>query len=331
MKAWIYREYGGPEVVHLEDVPKPTPKDDEVLVKVLATTITAGDWRALTLEMPPGFGVFGRLIFGVRRPRKTILGAEFAGVVAEVGRSVARFRPGDAVFGIQGARMGCHAQFVAVKADGHVARKPDALSFEDAAALSFGGTTALHFLGKAKLHPGERVLVIGASGGVGTATVQLAKHMGARVVGVTSGPNAEMVRSLGADEVIDHTREDPLRDPAAYDVIVDTVGEAPLARCKHALREGGRLLAVAGSLSTFVGAPLRSTLGTQKVIAGVAPESRSLAERIAELAAAGVFRPFIDHVYAFEQMREAHARVASRRKRGNVVIRVEHEGAPQGS
>jgi NADPH:quinone reductase-like Zn-dependent oxidoreductase len=328
MKAWVYREYGGPEVVRLEEVPTPVPKDDEIVIKVLATTVTAADWRARTLEMPKGFGSIGRLIFGLRRPRKAILGGEFSGVVAQVGRSVTRFRVGDAVFGANGWRMGCHAQFVVFEENGHLARNPQVLSFEEAAALSFGGATALHFLGKASLQPGERVLVIGASGGVGTATVQLAKHFGAHVTGVTSGGNAEIVRAMGADGVIDYTREDPLQTTEGYDVIVDTVGDTPMSRCRHALRRGGRLLAVAGSLFTMVGAHFVSALGSKKMIAGVAPESRVVAERLAQLATEGVLRPFIDERYEFSQMREAHARVASRRKRGNVVVLVPHDDAP---
>lgn len=327
MKAWVYRGYGGPEVVHLEEVTTPTPKDDEVLVKVVATTVTAADWRARTLDMPKGFGLIGHLIFGLRRPRKSILGGEFAGVVAQAGHSVTRFRAGDAVFGATGARMGCHAQFIAVSEDGHIALKPEGLSFEEAAALSFGGATALHFLGAASLQPGEHILVIGASGGVGTATVQLAKHMGAHVTGVTSGPNAELVRAMGTERVINYTREDPMGTTDAYDVIVDTVGDTTMSRCKHALRHGGRLVVVAGSLATLVGGPLRSVLGSKKVIVGVAPESRAAAERLARLAAEGVLRPFIDERYEFSQMREAHARVESRRKRGNVVVLVPHDGA----
>ena len=177
-------------------------------------------------------------------------------------------------------------------------------------------------LGKASVQPGERVLVIGASGSVGTATIQLAKHLGAHVTGVTSGANAEIVRAMGADGVIDYKREDPLQITDGYDVIVDTVGDTPMSRCRHALRRGGRLLAVAGSLSTIVGAPIVTALGTKKLIAGVAPESRMVAERLAQLATEAVLRPFIDERYDFSQMREAHARVASRRKRGNVVVLV---------
>lgn len=321
MQAYVYRRYGGPEVVHLEDVPKPKPKKDEILVKVVATTVTAGDWRALTLDMPKGFGPMGRLIFGLTGPRHTILGMEFSGVVEATGPSVTRFRPGDEVFGSTSGRMGAHAQYLTIRENAHVAAKPGNLSFEKAAALSFGGVTALHFLGKARVKPGEKVLVIGASGGTGTAIVQLAKHMGAHVTGVTSTPNLELVRSIGADRVIDYTKENALTGPDRYDVIVDTVGETHLARCQHALREGGRLAAVAGELSTL----LSAALGNRTIISGVAPEGPEMAQQIAELAKAGVLRPAIDHRYDFTQMREAHARVASRRKRGNVVVLVAHD------
>ncbi|MFM7676082.1 MAG: NAD(P)-dependent alcohol dehydrogenase [Synechococcus sp.] len=324
MKAWVYRNYGGLDVLQLDEVARPTPQANEVLVQVLATTVTAADWRARTLAMPPGFGLIGRLIFGLRRPRNPILGGEFAGVVSEVGSAVTRFRPGDAVFGATGARMGCHAQFLAFPEHEHIAPKPEGLSFEEAAALSFGGTTALHFLDAASLQPGERVLVIGASGCVGSAIVQLASHRGALVTGVCSGPNAAFVQSLGAEHVVDYTRDDPLQPADAYDLIVDTVGDTTLSRCKQALRRGGRLLVVAGSLGAMLAAPVRSALGSRKVIVGVATESRATAERLAQLAADGVLRPPIEERYPFERMREAHARVESRRKRGNVVVLVPH-------
>lgn len=327
MKAHVRREYGGPEVVRLEDVPAPVAREREVLVKVLATTVTAGDWRTLALEMPPGFGPFGRLVFGVTRPRRSILGMEFAGTVASLGPGATRFRVGDAVFGSTGGRMGAHAQLLTVREDAHVAAKPEHLSFAEAAALSFGGATALYFLEKAALQRGERALVIGASGGVGTAVVQLAKHLGAHVTGVTSAGNADLVRGLGADRVVDYARTDPLAEGEAFDVIVDTVGEATFARAKHALRPGGRLAAVATSLGAMVAAPVTGIGTTKRVVTGVAVEGRDVAERIAALARDGVFRPVIDHAYAFREMRDAHARVASRRKRGNVVVTVEHDAA----
>ena len=208
MKAYVCRRYGGPEVIELVDVATPTPKANEVLIKIYATTVTAGDWRVRTLDVPRGLGFIARLAMGLARPRQPILGTELAGVVAAVGKDVTRFKPGDAVFAFPGGKMGCHAQYRAVAEDGPVVRKPENLSFEDAASLSFGGTTALHFLRKANIKPGDKVLVIGASGGVGSALVQLAKHFGAEVAGVTSTANLDLVASLGADQVIDYSKEE---------------------------------------------------------------------------------------------------------------------------
>lgn len=198
MKAYVCRRYGGPEVVELVDVPKPVPKDNEVLVKIHATTVTSGDWRVRTLTMPRGFAPIARLALGITRPRQPILGTELAGVIETVGKEVTRFRPGDEVLGFPGGQMGCHAQYRVLAESGPIALKPSNLSFEQAASLCFGGSTALHFLRKAEIKAADKVLVIGASGGVGTAVVQLAKHFGAEVTGVTSRTNLDLVMSLGA-------------------------------------------------------------------------------------------------------------------------------------
>ena len=326
MKAYVYRRYGGPDVLRLEEVPKPTPRPDEILVKVLATTITAADRRALALDLPRGFGPMGRLVFGVTRPRKPILGLEMAGVVESVGAKVARFRPGDVVFADTGGKMGCHAEYQTVRADGAVAPKPARLSVEEAAALTFGGVTALHFLGRAKLSAGERVLVVGASGGVGTAMVQLAKHLGAHVTGVTSGRNVALVRALGADEAIDRTSEDFTQRAETYDVIADAAGATTFARCKHVLRDGGRFLVVAGDLAAVAGAPLARAAGGKRAISGVATSTKGTALALAALAEDGALKPHIDRVFPFAQLPEAHAYVATGRKRGAVVVRVA-EGA----
>lgn len=318
MKAHVHRRYGGPEVLTLEDVPTPVPKEDELLVRVHATTVTAGDWRALTLDLPRGFGPLGRLMFGVRHPRHPILGLEMSGTVASVGERVTRFRVGDAVFASPEKTMACHAEYAIVPEGGHVAKKPDALSFEEAAALSFGGSTALDFLRAAKLQTGERVLVIGASGGVGTAMVQLAKHMGAHVTGVTSTRNLEFVQGVGADEVRDYTKGEFLT--GTFDVIVDTVGETSYRRGGAALAKGGRFLAVATDLAGFVGAPFALRMRGRKVVSRVAQVNAQVARDLADLAERGAMRPVIGHRFPFEQMRDAFALVMSRRKRGSVVV-----------
>lgn len=325
MKAYVCRRYGGPEVLDIEDVPKPTPKDKEVLVKIHATTVTSGDWRVRTLNVPRGLGLIARLAIGITRPRQPILGTELAGVIETVGKDVTRFRPGDAVFAFPGGKMGCHAQYRAVAEDGPVALKPANLSFEEAASLSFGGSTALHFLRKADIKAGEKVLVIGASGGVGTSLVQIAKHFGAEVTGVASTTNLELVVSLGADRVIDYTKVDFTKSRETYDIIADTVGETSFARCKHAFGDKGRLLVIAGGLPDMLAALWVPMTSSTKVIAGPAEERPEDVRQLAELAKAGVLRPVIDRRYDFAQMAEAHAYVETRRKRGSVVVSVGHE------
>lgn len=323
MNAFVYRRYGGPEVVELANVPTPVPRDDEVLIRIRATTVTAAEWRVRTLSVPKGLGFVARLAIGIRRPRKPIMGTELAGVVEIVGKSVTRFKPGDAVFAFPGGRMGAHAEYIAIAQDGPIAPKPEKLSFEEAAALPFGASTALHFLRKAHLKRGERVLVIGASGNVGTALVQLAKHRGAHVTGVTSTRNLDLVRSLGADEVIDYTKQDPTRAADRFDVIADTVGETHLATCRSILADGGRLLAIAGGLGDMMDAA-RASKG-KRVIAGPAEERPEDLREMADLAATGALRPVIDRRFDFAQMRAAHAYVETRRKRGSIVVTVAGE------
>lgn len=322
MKAYVCRRYGGPEVVELADVPKPVPKDNEVLIKIHATTVTAGDWRVRTLEVPKGFGLMARLAIGIAGPRQPVLGSELAGAIETVGKDVTRFRPGDAVFAFPGGKMGCHAQYRALAEDGPLALKPENLSFEEAASLPFGGSTALHFLRKVGLKAGEKMLVIGASGGVGTALVQLARYFGAKVTGVTSTANLALVASLGAGRVIDYGKEDFARSRETYDIIADAAGATSFARCRHALKDKGRLLAIAGGLPDMLAALWTPMTGGKRVIAGPAEERPEDVQQLAELAKAGVLRPVIDRRYDFARMAEAHAYVATRRKRGSVVVRV---------
>jgi NADPH:quinone reductase-like Zn-dependent oxidoreductase len=197
MKAIVYEKYGPPEVLQLKEVEKPTPENNEVLIRTRATTVTSGDWRVRSLNVPVGFGLITRLVFGVSRPRQPILGTELSGVVESVGKDVKNFKVGDQVFAFSDAAMGCYAEYKCMPQDGAIALKPSNLIYDEAAALSFGGTTALDFLRRGKLQSGEKVLINGASGGVGTAAVQLAKHFGADVTAVCSSSNAELVRSLG--------------------------------------------------------------------------------------------------------------------------------------
>jgi len=317
MKAAVFRRYGPPNVVRIEDVPKPDPKSNELLVRVRATTVSAGDARLRSARVPPGFGVLMRLGFGIFGPRRPILGWEFAGEVAAVGSSVSRFVAGDRVFGV---RMGSHAEYVAAPADKTVPI-PASVGYEDAAALVFGGMTSLFYLrDKAKIQLGERVAVNGASGAVGTAAVQLAKHFGATVTGVCSAANADLVRSLGAARVVDYTREDFTAIGDTYDIILDAVGNCPFSRCERALAPEGRLLLVVSSLGQMVRGIVRPSRAGRKVLTGVGTPRSDDLMLLAELAASGALKPVIDRTYPLARIADAHAYVDTGRKRGSVVI-----------
>lgn len=324
MKAIVCTEYGPPEVLQIKELAKPIPGDSEILIKIHATTVTAGDWRVRSLEVPFGFKLIMRLVIGIFRPRQPILGSELAGTIEAVGKDVKKFKVGDPVFAFNGVGMGCHAEYKCMPEDGTVVPKPSNLTYEEAAALSFGGTTALDFLRKGKLQKGERVLVNGASGAVGTATVQLARHFGAHVTAVCSTANLDLVKSLGAHQVIDYTQEDFTKNGETYDVIVDTAGTAPFSRSKTSLKENGRLLLVLSSLLEMIRAPWVSMTSSKRVIAGPAAERAEDLHFLAKLAEMGEFKPVIDRSYPFGQIVEAHRYVDTGRKKGNVVITFPH-------
>lgn len=323
MKAIFCRRYGPPDVLEIRDVPKPAPQDNQVLIKVRATTVTSGDWRVRSRILPRGFGVLAPLILGFRAPRQPILGTELAGDVEAVGRDVRRFKVGDPVFAFGGTGMGCYVEYKAVSEDGLIAPKPANLGYEEAAALCFGGATALVFLRKGRIQRGDKVLVNGASGGVGTASVQLAKHFGAEVTGVSSTGNLDLVKSIGADHVIDYTKEDFTRRGHAYDIIVDTVGTAPFSRSGGSLKEGGRLLVVVGTLAEALQAPWVAMTTRKRVVAGPASERAEDVRLLGQLAEAGVLKPVIDRRYRFEDIVEAHRYVDAGHKKGNVVVTVQ--------
>lgn len=323
MRAMVYHRYGPPQVVREAVVPKPSPSAGEVLIRIHATTVTTSDWRARSMTVPHGFGLFGRFAFGLFRPRRPILGTELAGIVEAVGPNVTRFKAGDEVVAFTGGSYGCHAEYRTMREDGLIARKPANLSFEAAASLCFGGTTALRFLrDKGKIKAGDDVLVVGASGGVGTAAVQIAKHFGASVTGVCSGANAEVVRSIGADRVIDYRAEDFTKTGDTYDIILDTTGTASFARCDAILRPGGRLLLVLGSFSQTIGVGRPAKRTSKKMIAGVATPTQDDIRFLAGLAAKGELRPVIDRIYPLADAVDAHAHVDAGHKRGNVVLSV---------
>ena len=323
MKAAVYRTYGAPDVVEICDIPMPEPGPGDLLIRVVASTVSSADWRARSLTTPPGFGPISRLAFGITGPREPVLGTGFSGVVERVGRDVTTFAPGDAVMGFPGAGVGCHAEFKVMPAAGKVVAKPQNLSFEAAASLFFGGTTALHFIQtKGCVQPGERVLILGASGALGSAAVQLARHLGAHVTGVCSTGNLELVQSLGASDVIDYTQTRVSDISARFDVVFDTVRALDVRPAMALLTPHGRLLSAVQSLGELLWMPVINMTGRQKVIGGIAAETLDSLRYLTELAQTGVITPVIDRVYPLDQIREAHAYVETGHKRGNVVISI---------
>lgn len=321
MKAIVFDRYGPPEVLQMREVAKPVPTDNEILVAIHATTVNSGDSRMRALRVPRGLSLPVRFTLGFFGPKQPILGFELAGEVEAAGRSVTRFKPGDRVIGSAGFEFGCHAEYRCLPEDGAVALIPDSLGYEEAVALCFGGSTALHFLRRGNLQRGEKILINGASGAVGTMAVQLAKYFGAEVTGVCSTRNLELVTSLGADHVIDYTREDFSQNGETYDVIMDTVGNAPFSRARRSLKPEGRFLMVIGDLMQMIQGRFQ-----KGVVDTAAKDSEVITAEVyrllLELAEAGVIRPVIERTFPLEQMAEAHALVDTGRKRGAVVIAV---------
>lgn len=318
MKAAIVTAYGGPQVVEIQSRPVPAPREDEILIKTIATTVNSGDARMRALDAPQGMKTLMRLAIGITRPRQPIFGTEIAGTVVAVGPQVSRFAIGDEIIAFPGTGLRCHAEYVAVTERKPIVKKPQNLSFDEAAGLCFGGTTALHFLRKADIEQGEHILVIGASGAVGSAMVQLAKHFGAKVTAVASAANADLALSLGADTVIDYATTDYSAVSSAYDVIADTVGATDFQRCLKALKPDGRYLAIAGGIGDMLARPKDG----KRPIAGMAAERHEDVAFLAELAAKGEYRVVIDQTFDFDDIAQAHARVDSKHKRGSVVVRV---------
>lgn len=322
MRAAVYRKFGVPETVRIEDVSQPLPGKGEVLIKVNASTVSVADHRMRARDLPKGLGFLGPLALGVFAPRRKILGMDAAGVVEATGAEVTNFAPGDEVVALPGQAFGGHAEYLVMPADGPVARKPANMSFNEAVTLVFGGTTALEFLNRARIEPGDEVLVNGASGAVGTAAVQLASHFGAVVTGVCSAGNAGLVASLGADHIIDYASEDFARNGKMYDVIVDCVGNAPFERVAESIRPGGALLLVIVDLKGMLGAARNSRKSGKLVSAGNWTPTAAALETLVGLADAGAYRAVIDRTYDLDQIVEAHRYVDTGRKRGNVVLQI---------
>ncbi len=320
MKAIVYSKYGPPEVLQLKEVEKPVPEDKEVLIKIYATTVTSGDCR---MRKADPFAI--RFFNGLTGPKKTtILGNEFSGEIEEVGKNVQLFRKGDQVFGQTGMSLGANAEYICLSEDGTIAIKPANLNHEEAAVIPFGGNTALHFLRKGNISSGQKVLIFGSSGSLGTAAIQLAKYFGAEVTGVCSTANVELVKSLGADKVIDYTKEDFTRSGQPYDIIFDTTGKSPFSGCLKSLKQNGIYLrAVHMELSSNFRGLWTSMTSSKKVIGGVATELKENLVFLKELIEAGKLKPVIDRRYLFEQIAEAHRYVDKGHKKGNVAITVQ--------
>jgi NADPH:quinone reductase-like Zn-dependent oxidoreductase len=324
MRAASYRRFGAPEVVRVEEFPKPSPGPDEVLIKVHASTLSAADHRARSRSVPPGLEILTALGLGVFRPRNRVLGMDVAGVVEAIGADVERFGVGDEVVAMLGAKFGGHAEYVTVSQDSAITAKPRTMGFEEAVTLVFGGLTARAFLARADLKPGDTVLINGASGAVGTAAVQLAKNLGAHVTAVCSNGNRDLVTALGADRVIDYTAEDFAAGDGTYDVIMDCVGNAPFSRVSNRLNPGGKLLLVVADLKGILQASGNSRRSGKLVTAGDL-KLRYTAEDLAwlvRLAEAGRYRAVIDRTYPLAEIVQAHRFVDAGRKKGNVIVRV---------
>jgi len=316
VKAIRWTAYGEPEVLRLMSVDKPRPNSAEVLIKVHATTVTVGDCRLRSLRVPRGMEFATRLVFGITKPRCLIPGMHFSGEVTEVGSQVNGFKVGDRVFGSTGMKLGANAEYVCMAADKEMVGIPDTLSHEDAVSLIFGGLTALYFLrDKVNIKHGEHVLINGGSGSVGSAAIQIAKYYGATVSAICSANNQSLVRSLGADDVIDYTKKDFSEKHGKYDVILDTVGNFSFAHCQKLMTKTGRAILI----NVGIGTLLRSIF-TKKLICGTASETKEALYFLLKLVQTGKFVPVIDRVYPLEGIRDAHSYVDSGRKKGNIVI-----------
>jgi len=332
MKAIIYTEYGPPEVLQLKEVEKPVPKDNELLIRVLATTVGFGDILARKFNtttprnfaMPALFWLLARLEFGFRRPRKTILGSEFAGVVESAGKGVKRFKAGEAVFGYRGPAFGAYAEYLCMPENGTVAPKPANLSSEEAAAIPYGSLMALNLLKKVNIQKGQKVLINGASGGIGSASVQLAKHYGAEVSAVCSTPRVELVKSLGAHKVTDYTREDFTQNGETYDLIMDILGKSSFTRCKKSLTPNGRYLLVSFKMKQLFQMFWTSLKGGKRVICALAMDKQEDLMHIKHLVETGVIKSFPDRKYPLQDTAEAHRYVESGQKKGAVIIALEN-------
>lgn len=332
MKAVVYEEYGPPEVLQPAEVEKPTPQANEILIRIRATSVNYGDIVARDFRhiapgefnMPFLFWLLAKMSFGLRKPRTKILGSEFAGVVEATGQDVKRFKEGDPVFGYRGQTMGAYAEYLCMPEDGVVTAKPTNMTYEEAAAVPSGGMTALAVLEAANLQSGQKILINGASGGIGSHALQLAKSQyGAEVTGVCSTPRLEYLRALGADKVIDYTQEDFVQSGETYDVILDVLGRSSFSHCKGSLAPNGRYVLVSFKIKQLLQMLRTQVRGDKKVICALSPQSLEQLVALRELIEAGKIKSVIDKRFPLEQTAEAHRHVEEGHKTGHVIITVE--------
>ena len=326
MKAMVWTRYGPPEVLQLQEVETPIPKDNQVRIRIRATTVTAGDCEMRKLKLPLFLGLPMRVYAGIRKPvRITVLGQEFAGEIESVGKDVTGFAAGDQVFGAPGFGLGCYAEYICLPeagGDGVVAAMPASMSHEEAAAVPFGAMEALHFLKRAHIRPGEQVLVNGAGGSIGTFGVQLAKHYGAEVTAVDSEGKLGMLRSIGADRVIDYSLEDFTRSGETYDVIFDVIGKSPYARSMRSLKTNGRYVLANPMVSHLVRRLFSPQASGRKVVSGAAVRKTEDLLFLKQLIEAGRLKTVIDRSYPLEQAAQAHRYVETGQKLGNLILTV---------
>jgi len=323
MKAIVCTRYGPPDALQLKEVEKPTPKSNEVLIRVLAATVTKGDCELRSLKLPLLWKLLVRIGFGFRAPRRKILGQELAGEIESVGNAVTLFKKGDHVFANTGLRLGAYAEYTCLPEKGLIAPIPANMTYEEAAAVPVGGLHSLHFLRKANIQRGQKVLINGAAGSIGTVAVQLAKYFGAEVTAVDSTRKLDVLRSIGADKVIDYTQEDFTRSGETYDVIFDTVGKSSYSGSVRSLKKNGFYLLGNPGLSQQVRALWTAKTGSKKVIGGTLAYKAEDLVFLKGLIEAGKIRSVIDRRYPLEQTAEAHRYVDTGQKTGNVVITVQ--------
>ena len=323
MKAIIWTEYGPPEVLKLQELDKPKPNDNELLLKIHATSVTMGDCEMRNLKLSPALAFFMRIYNGINKPKRiTILGQDVAGVVEATGKNVKIFKVGDEIFGSTGFKMGAYAEYMCLPEDSELAIKPINMTFEEAAAVPLGGLNAIYFLEKAKIQNGQKVLINGAGGSIGTYAVQIAKSSGATVTGIDSTEKLDMLRSIGAENVIDYTQEDFTKKGGKYDVIFDVVRKSSFSGCVRLLNTNGIYLqANHGTLRRIRGS-LTSMRSSKRIVSGTAMEGTEDLNHLKKLIEEGKIKSVIDRQYSLEQIIEAHKYVETGQKKGNVVIKV---------